>query len=640
MSEVVEPQVKALTVPVTDSVVVPAGHTLVAFADSPRHTGEFMGLTAVVSAALAACGDGAGDSGLAAKLMQADPAATPDSLPKAKAGNAAGDGLAGEVAAKASISAEQVARFLQHAQFAASDADIASVRTLGFAGWLDQQFNAPAGQTAWDWLDARGYGQVDANRYYNASYPADYMAWHQLLAAPDQLRQRATLALSEFFVVSTVGINNRWRSHMMAAWWDLLSAHAFGNFRELLEAVTLNAAMGAYLNMRGSQKEDPAKGRLPDENYAREIMQLMSIGLVQLNPDGSEKTGAGGARLETYSQSDVTNLARVFTGWDFDQSRNSTTPEVGTGTAIGNTEFARLPMVLNPARHSGLASTFLGASIGAGTDGKAALKTALDTLFNHPNVGPFLARQMIQRLVSSNPSRAYVARVAAAFNDNGRGVRGDLKAVWKAILLDPQAIGAVGSVAGKLREPIQRFVQWGRTFGLTSAAGSWKLGDASDPATRLGQSPLRSPSVFNFFRPGYVPPSTALAASGATAPEFQLVSESSVGGYLNYMQGVIRRGVYVSAPDQPASGSSLSNGYDLVPDYSAELALAGDAKALVARLNLLLAAGQLSDATCQLMADALNANPITAASSANAKLDRVAAAVLMVMACPEYLVQK
>ena len=634
MSEVVEPQVKRLAAPAAEPPSVLANGA----ADAPRRTGQFAVLAAAAAGALAACGDGTNDPALASKLAQADPAA-PSGI-GAKAGSPNADGSADEVAAKASISAEQVARFLQHAQFAATDADIAAVRASGFTGWLDQQFAAPAGQTAWDWLDARGYGQVDANRYYNASYPADYMAWHQLLAAPDQLRQRATLALSEFFVVSTVGISNRWRSHMMAAWWDLLSAQAFGNFRELLEAVTLNAAMGAYLNMRGSQKEDPAKGRLPDENYAREVMQLMSIGLYQLNPDGSEKTGTGGTKLETYNQSDVTNLARVFTGWDFDQSRNRTTPEDGTGTPIGNTEFARLPMVLNPARHSALASTFLGAGIGAGTDGKDALKTALDTLFNHPNVGPFFARQMIQRLVSSNPSRAYVARVAAAFNDNGRGVRGDLKTVWKAILLDPQAIGAAGSVAGKLREPIQRFVQWGRTFGLTSVAGSWKLGDASDPATRLGQSPLRSPSVFNFFRPGYVPPSTALAASGATAPEFQLVSESSVGGYLNYMQSVIRRGVYVNAPDQSASGSNASNGYDLVPDYTAELALVSDAKALVAHLNLRLAAGQLSDATCQLMADALNANAISATSSANARLDRIAAAVLMVMACPEYLVQK
>ena len=185
-----------------------------------------------------------------------------------------------------------------------------------------------------------------------------------------------------------------------------------------------------------------------------------------------------------------------------------------------------------------------------------------------------------------------------------------------------------------------RLVQWGRTFGLESAKGSWKIGDLSDPGSRLGQSPLRSPSVFNFFRPGYVPPSTALAAGGAVAPEFQLVNESSVGGYLNYMQGVIRNGLYVNAPELPNNASTSGNGYDLKASYASELALATDADALVARINLLMCAGQLSNATTQLIADALKATPVTAASTDSTKLDRVAAAIFLVMASAEYLVQK
>ena len=638
MSEVVEKRVELWH---AAAPADPAGGTAARNArvdTSPRRIGAWAALSAAVAFTQTACSGGDGTPEAAGVGAKDSPVADPDaSTQQAKQGSVSADPAA---AKQTSISVEQAARFLLHAQFAASERDIADVRASGIAGWLSNQYAASPSQSGWDWLESRGYGQVDANRFYNASYPADYMVWHQLFAAPDQMRQRMAFALSQFFVVSTTGITTRWKGHMMAAYWDLLTAHAFGNFRDLLEAVTLNAAMGVYLNMRGNQKEDPAKGRLPDENYAREIMQLMSIGLYRLNKDGTEKTAANGAKIETYGQNDVTNLARVFTGWDFDQSGNSTTPEAGSGTPIGNTAFARLPMVLNAARHSGLASTFLGVTIAAGTDGKAALKSALDTLFNHPNVGPFFARQMIQRLVMSNPSRSYVAHVAAAFNDNGQGQRGDLRAVWTAILTDPQALTNADNTLGKLREPVQRFVQWGRSFGLNSTLGSWKIGDASDPASRLGQSPLRSPSVFNFFRPGYVPPSTALAATGTTAPEFQLVSESSVGGYLNYMQTVIRRGLYVSAADQPGPGSNATNGYDVVLDYTAELALVGDAKALVAHLDLKLAAGQLSDATCQLMSDALNAVPITAASSANAKLDRVAAAVLMVMACSEYLVQK
>lgn len=290
-----------------------------------------------------------------------------------------------------------------------------------------------------------------------------------------------------------------------------------------------------------------------------------------------------------------------------------------------------------------LAATFLGTTVPANTDGRQALKLALDTLFNHPNVGPFFGKQMIQRLVTSNPSPAYVARVASAFNNNGTGVRGDLKAVFSAVLLDAEArsnTNAGHSGFGKLREPMLRLVQWGRTFGIASARGSWKIGDLSNPANQLGQSPLRSPSVFNFFRPGYVPPSTALSSSKTPAPEFQLVNESSVGGYLNYLQNVVRQGIFVNAPDLPQNTSNTSNGYDITAAYAAELALATNATALVSRLNLLLCAGQLTSASQSLIISALEATPLTTNGSDNARRDRVAAAVLLVMASSDYLIQK
>lgn len=536
------------------------------------------------------------------------------------------------------------ARFLLQAQFHASETDIAAVRVQGYADWLNAQFAAPSSTTGFEWLNQRGYATISsATNYYDNSYPGDYMIWNQLMTSGDAVRKRLALALSEFFVVSLTGLDFPWRSHGIAAWWDLLVAHALGNYRALLEAVTLNAAMGWYLNTKGNMKENPATGRAPDENYGREIMQLFSIGLYQLDADGTEKRDANGNKMETYTQSDITNIARVFTGWDFDRTTNVDTVVPGSGRKVPSTDFTRLPMRLTPANHSTLAATFLGATVPAGTDGVAALRTALDTLFNHPNVGPFFGKQMIQRLVTSNPSPAYVARVAAAFANNGSGVRGDLKAVFAAVLLDDEARNPATVTQagfGKLREPMLRFVQWGRTFGIQSARGSWKIGDASNPATQLGQSPLRSPSVFNYFRPGYVPPSTALSASQTPAPEFQLVNESSVGGYLNAMQNIVRNGIYVNAPDQPNSGSNSTNGYDITAAYAAELAMVTDATALVRRLNLLLCAGQLSDATQGLIIGALNATPITANSTDSAKRDRVAAAVLMVMACPEYLIQK
>ena len=538
---------------------------------------------------------------------------------------------------------EDAARFLLQAQFSASDAEIAAVRSKGYSTWLQEQFGAPATTTGFDWLNMRGYGAINTTNFFDASYPGDYMIWNQLMTSGDAVRKRVALALSEFFVVSLSGLNFPWRSHAIAAWWDMLVSNAFGNYRKLLEDVTLNAAMGYYLNTKGNKKENTSNGRAPDENYGREVMQLFTLGLYQLNVDGSEKRDASGNKLESYTQGDITNIARIFTGWDFDQTQNVNTVEPVSNRTISNTAFTRIPMRLTPANHSTLAATFLGTTVPASTDGAAALKVALDTLFNHPNVGPFFGKQMIQRLVTSNPSPAYVARVASAFNNNGAGVRGDLQAVFAAVLLDEDARSPTGLTQngfGKLREPIVRMVQWGRTFGIASARGSWKMGDTSNPATQLGQSPLRSPSVFNFFRPGYVPPSTALSALQTPAPEFQLVNESSVGGYLNGMQGVIRNGIHVNAPDLPQNTSNATNGYDITASYVAELGLVLDATALVKRLNLLLCAGQMSTANRDLIVAALNATALTAASTDSAKLNRVAAAVLMVMASSEYLIQK
>ncbi len=585
------------------------------------------GAAAASAALLSACGGGGGGT----------------AAPPGGTSGVVGSGSTGFNYTTPTSDADAV-RFLLQAQFHAPDADIAAVRAQGYATWLNAQFGAPASTTGFDWLNQRGYATISsATNYYDNSYPGDYMIWNQLMTSSDGVRKRLALALSEFFVVSLTGLDFAWRSHAIAAWWDLLVSNALGNYRTLLEAVTLNAAMGWYLNTKGNMKENPATGRAPDENYGREVMQLFSIGLYQLNADGTEKRDANGNKIETYTQADITNIARVFTGWDFDRTTNVNTVEPVSGRTIPSTDFTRLPMRLTATNHSSLAATFLGATVPANTDGTAALRTALDVLFNHPNVGPFFGKQMIQRLVTSNPSPAYVARVAGAFANNGSGVRGDLKAVFAAVLLDDEARNpatAAQSGFGKLREPILRFVQWGRTFGIQSARGSWKIGDTSNPATQLGQSPLRSPSVFNFFRPGYVPPSTALSASQTPAPEFQLVNESTVGGYLNAMQNIVRNGIYVNAPDQPNAGSNSTNGYDITATYTAELALVTDAAALVRRLNLVLCAGQMSEANQNLIIGALNATPVTATSTDSVKLNRVAAAVLMVMGCSEYLIQK
>lgn len=533
------------------------------------------------------------------------------------------------------LSAEEIksqelaaARFLQHAQFSSTDAEIAAVRQTGASAWLAQQMAAPPSQSAWDWLTAQGYAAIDSNNHYNNSTQANYMAWHQIMAVPDGVRQRIALALSEYFVVGTAGVQLNWPQFAMAAYWDVLAANAFGNFRQLLEAVTLNLAMGEFLNTLNNQKEDVATGRQPDENYAREVMQLFTIGVVRLNIDGTTILDSNGQQAESYTLSDVSNLARVFTGYQTDETEGTFT-NPGTSTRVRNVGYARRPMRLNASRHSLLAANFLGTSIPAGTDGTSALRIALDALFNHPNVGPFFGRQMIQRLVTSNPSPAYVARVAGVFNSNVSGERGDLWAVFRAILLDPEA-NAVADLTspgfGKLREPIVRIAQWARTFGVNSTSGTWRIGNL---ITQLSQSPLQSPSVFNFFRPGYVPPNTPLAQSGSTAPEFQLVNETTVPSYINYLEGILR-GINVGG----------AFGLDIVPAYTTELTLVGNPAALVERLNKLLTAGQMSQATVDLIATALAADTSTVSSTDATKRNYVSKAIMFVMASPEYLVQK
>lgn len=520
----------------------------------------------------------------------------------------------------------EASRFLQQSQIAATDSDIAALKSQGYSAWLDSKFGSALGQTGVAWLNAQGHNSITVEQRYFWQQFGDFMIWNQLLAGPDQMRKRMALALSEFFVVSLTPIDGFYPPYMIAAYWDVLTANAFGNFRSLLEKITLNAAMGFYLNTRGNLKEDPATGRQPDENYAREVMQLFTIGLYELNADGTQKTDAAGKPIETYIQSDVSNLARVFTGYDYDYSRVTFTDVAWVNYAIPSVQFATDPMRFNAVDHSNLAATFLGATIPADTPGSEALRIALDALFNHPNVGTFFGRQMIQRLVTSNPSPAYVQRVTNAFDNDGTGVRGNLRAVWKAILTDTEARAAPAASAtlsGKLREPMIRLVQWARTVGVSSASGAFEIYDLSASDTGLGQSALRSPSVFNFFRPGYVPPNTAIAANNKQAPEFQLLDETTSAGYINFLEWMVRWGYS-----------------DVQPSYAALLPIAHDVPGVIAWLNLRLCADQLSGNTAATMQTALTALGVTASSSDDAKLYLLAAACLMILSCPEYLVQK
>jgi uncharacterized protein (DUF1800 family) len=507
---------------------------------------------------------------------------------------------------EAPIDLPGAARFLAQTTFGASRAEISRTQQMGVTAWLDEQFAMPLGTSHVQWLKSKG--SDNPSLIFNSS-AFDYTVWRAFLSGPDQLRQRVVFALSQILVVSINGVNSAWTPFSVGNYLDVMGANAFGNFRTLLEQVALTPAMGDFLNMRGNRKAD-SSGRVPDENFARELMQLFTIGLTELNPDGTPRL-VGGQPQDSYDQEDVSGVARLLTGWEYAPGYD------------GGLEQYIAPMFCFPARHETGASSFLTVNAPAGNDGPGALKLVLDALFAHPNTGPFIGRQMIQRLVTSNPSPAYVGRVAAAFANNGAGVRGDMKALIRAVLTDVEArVFQAAPQAGKLIEPVLRFASWARAFGVTSPSGAWRLGNLSDPATRLGQSPGRSSSVFNFYRPGYVPPNTALAAVSLVAPELQITTETSVAGYLNFMQSVV-------------GNLAGATGTDLVVDYSALQAIANDANALAGEVELILAANRLSAASRTLIRNALGQMPV--ATTAN-RLDRVKAAVMLTLASPESMV--
>lgn len=520
--------------------------------------------------------------------------------------------------ATAPLTPAAASHFLAQATFGPTAAEIAALTGNTRANWISSQLTKP--QTL-----HRNYLRSVANILpAGAPLTQNHVLesfWKQAATGDDQLRQRVTFALSQIFVISMSDEILPAHPAGVASYYDMLGQHAFGNFRDLLQGVALHPMMGLYLSHVHNQKEDGT--RVPDENFAREIMQLMSIGLYQLNPDGSQKL-QNGKPVETYTHDDVAGLAKVFTGWSWAGPDQSQKRFFGS---VADPARDWTPMQNYPAFHSTSTKSFLGTQING--SGEADLKVALDTLFHHPNVGPFIGRQLIQRLVSSNPSPAYIGRVAAAFVNNGSGVRGDMRAVVRAVLLDPEA--ADNGSAKKLREPVLRLANWMRAFNAKAASGRFQVSIQDDPLSGLGQTPLRSPSVFNFFRPSYSPPNTALSAQGLVAPEMQITAEPSVTGYLNYIQSVIPLGTGMTR--------------DIKGDYSTELALAAQPAQLMDRINLLLTNGAMSSTLRNQIVSALNSINLPAATGSNAaKLDaarkgRVYTAIYLTMASPEYLAQ-
>ncbi|MFW2176242.1 MULTISPECIES: DUF1800 domain-containing protein [unclassified Moraxella] len=518
------------------------------------------------------------------------------------------------------------ARFLQQAQFSSTLAEIAVVREMGFEKWLNTQLTMPIGEKGYDWLYRHREvftRTVEDEENFSGSWGSHSqpMIWYQLITQPDTLRKRVALALSEIFVVSFMGTDIRYCALAIANFWDILNRHAFGNYRALLEAVTLSSAMGSYLNTLGNKKADPSKGSQADENYAREVLQLFSIGLVELNLDGTPKLTTTGQPIETYNLKQVAELAKVFTGYQLAEVKH---PWKATA------EIHTKPMVVEPTLHDNTSKQIFGTLIPANTSPSQALSMALDSIANHANVAPFICKQLIQRLITSNPSPAYVARVANVFNNNGQGVRSDLGAVVKAILLDTEArTPPTSSFGGKVREPMISFVQWVRTLTTKqSISGNWLIGSLGHERWAIGQSPFASPSVFNFFRPNYRPSGTEFEVNQLSAPELYLIHENSIAGYQNFFLSLANRGV-----------DSKDNWQicEIANDYGDLLSLANDPTTLVNRLNLILTAESLSPSTVSYILQAVNSIGTTVKDW---QKQRVAVACWMTMISPDYRVQK
>ncbi len=548
---------------------------------------------------------------------------------------------AGQAAATQQVTLPGAARFLTQATFGPTDSSISDVQSAGYAAWIDQQESMPVSDTHLAFMQRRLAAlQAISPSARNTSGDFYDSFWRQTATAPDQLRQRVKLALSEIFVISFSGQVVDPKG--FASYYDVLGANAFGNYRTLLEQVTLHPMMGSYLSYISNAKENLATGQTPDENYARETQQLMSIGLYQLNLDGSNQTYSSGVPIPSYSDADVKGLSKVFTGFGWFSSHTT-----GPGSSLyfygGHKDSSAYvtPMSAYPAMHSTSEKSFLGTTISASTtsDPTGDLKIALDTIFNHPNVGPFIGKQLIQKLVTSNPSPAYIARVAAVFNNDGAGVRGNLGAVVKAILMDPEArddTAVSNPTFGKLREPVVRLGNWMRAFNATSDSGWWLVGSTS-ALVSFNQSPLTAPSVFNFWRPGYSPPNTTMGGLNLVAPEFQTVNVISVVGYLNAIRLAVTGGV--------GTQSTTTGAPDVHSAYVNEMAIARDAGALTDRINTLVLYGQMSASLRARIIAAVNqikvpGPPATATLVNKALKSRVGTAVYLAFGSPEYMAQR
>lgn len=555
-------------------------------------------------------------------------------------------------------------RFLSQASFGGSIEDIEEVAEIGIEDWIDQQFSIPISFPVMDkiieYKDIKNSALMNPNDTGAYGYYFDFGWWQYMMSSDDVLRQRVALALSEFFVISTFsGFGDN--AYAFGSYWDMLAENAFGNYRDLLEDVTYHVAMGEYLTYMNNPKSNTSDGVFPDENYAREIMQLFSIGLFELNKNGTPKNDDGDL-IPTYDNEDIAEFAKIFTGF----THRNPYCEFGCGAMDYEETYLNGMVMLNEYHEPGVKNLLNGFQVPDRNpvDGDADIADALDNIFNHPNVGPFLGKFMIQRLVTSNPSSAYIRRVTDAFNGDGKygTTRGDMTSMIKAILLDEEArscFSADDNRFGMLREPFNRYLQLCKSFDLNTASGNFRNAVYS-VYNFIGQKPFYSPSVFNFFQSDFQPIGPIQDAN-RVAPEFQITNTQSITGYFNVLNEWLMKdqhsdqwGIYgeeyESYSDEHASF-----------DFSDEVDLARNVdltSQLLDRLNMILAHGKLTQPTLEGIATALEAfeigdrdcdgicdgNPdclnYCNMDNENSDQDRVRIAIYLIMASPEYLINR
>lgn len=534
-------------------------------------------------------------------------------------------------AAAGVVTRSQAARFLMQAAFGPTMDEIQEVQALGYIGWLDEQVTkTPTFHSTYireiydDMLGQRA--RTDFNRGGEDASP--FLFGNNMMTAfaraaiqgEDQLRQRIAFALSQILVTSRRDANLENRCLGMADYYDVFVRHAFGNYYDVLMEVALHPVMGRYLSHVGNQKADPSINRYPDENFAREIMQLFTIGLWELNPDGSRRLDPEGHPIPTYTNAEITQLARVMTGFWFGGH---------TWGGGGWTEpDLTVPMSLHADYHDFGKKTLLGGYViparsATNENAMRDVRDAVRHLFEHPNTPVFVGRQLIQFLVTDNPSPAYVSRVSAVFVDNGSGVRGDLNAVVKSILCDDEARDprfTESSSYGRLKEPVIRTMALARAFGMKEIPSLlwWDWGDFFN-ASR--QEPTYSPSVFNFYRPDYRAPGL-LTQNQLSAPVFQITDSFSSIAFPNRLWQVLMEGF------------SLWETYRFPLDLSREEKLSAQPEALVEHLNLLFCAGRMRSTTRTLILGAVEQIPAEQAAA------RAQVAAYLALVCPEGAIMK